>query len=92
MRWWVLFGLMGFSAPVFAQENAEDPAEEKEVVWATADTSSKRFLDDDTPGPELKKGDELVVMSRQGSLIRVQSGIRYGWISESKTGNKAPEE
>lgn len=68
--------LLCLSLPALAQERAQ----------ITEDTVSMRFPDTKHPGPELKAGDKVVVILREGDRARVQKGDRYGWIDASLLG------
>jgi len=67
------------------------PARAQESAWATRDAETVRFPDADTAGPKLEEGDEVTVLFREGDLVRVRKGDRYGWVEASVLTDTAPE-
>jgi hypothetical protein len=67
------------------------PAWAQEAAWVAEDAETVRFLDDDTAGPALNEGDRVTVLFREGDLVRVRKGERYGWVAGSVLTDAAPE-
>ncbi|MBW2255729.1 MAG: hypothetical protein JRI25_14160 [Deltaproteobacteria bacterium] len=61
------------------------------VTVLTQDAETVRFLDDDTAGPALDEGEKVTVLFREGDLVRVRKGERYGWVASSVLTDAAPE-
>jgi hypothetical protein len=63
----------------------------QEAAWVTEEAETVRFLDDDTAGPALDEGDRVIVIFREGDLVRVRKGDRFGWVAGSVLTDTAPE-
>lgn len=61
-----------------------------QIVYAKGTVASKRFPDAEVTGPEFTDGTRLVVLVREGDRVRVQAGMRFGWISAADTTTVAP--
>jgi hypothetical protein len=70
-----------FAAPAFADD---------EIVYAKGTVQSDRFPDADVDGPEFNDGTRLTVLVREGERLRVQAGMRFGWIKAADTTKTAP--
>lgn len=68
-----LLAALLFAAPALAQDAGEKG-------YLVEDVASQRFADAEVPGPELKSGDEVVVLFREGERVRVRKGTGYGWV------------
>ena len=53
---------------------AEDP------VYTQAETPSLRFSDAAVPGPTFAPGTRLEVLVREGGVVRVVQGDKFGWV------------
>jgi len=80
---WVLSLLLFIAAPAFSDES--------ESAWVRGEVVSKRFFGEVTTGPKFDDGARVVVLTRDGGLVRVQLGNRFGWVPEAALTSTAPE-
>jgi hypothetical protein len=63
-----------------------------DAVWATEDVISNRFPDSDEPaGPAIMAGDELEVILRDETQLRVKVDGEFCWVPTAKVSDIDPE-
>ena len=63
----------------------------QDSAWLVEDTTARRFLDDTVSNIELKKDDQVVVITTEGPLTRVRKGLDvYAWVPSAALTAEAP--
>jgi len=62
-----------------------------EAAFVVADTPSERFFAlSDAPGPELKAGEVVTIITRAEGRVRFMVRGKYGWVPEAALASEPP--
>lgn len=59
--------------------------------WMTADAVSARFPGEKLVGQTFTAGTQITVVVRQGDLVRVSNGEKFGWVPSTSVTATPPE-